>query len=183
MGRTALGIGKDERHVVITGAMGVGKTTVGLLLASELGLAFLDSDAYLEEKTGQTGSEIAMQDGVEILHQLELEVFLLMSRSPGPAVIAPAASVVDHESGRQALEENFTVWLTAPDDVLAERRGGGAHRRQMAEEERAALKKRRGPLLQELCDITLDTGTRTPAQVVEELIRVLPESLRVDTSG
>lgn len=63
-------------HLVIVGAMGVGKTSVGRLLAERLGLPFLDSDVILEAWTGETGAEIAERDGVGRLHVLELEVFL-----------------------------------------------------------------------------------------------------------
>ena len=40
------------KRLFIVGPMGVGKTTVGKLLASELGLRFLDSDREIERRTG-----------------------------------------------------------------------------------------------------------------------------------
>lgn len=176
MGRTALGT-KKGGHIVVTGAMGVGKTTVGRMLAAEVGLAFLDSDEYLEASRGEPGSAIAAREGVARLHGLELEAFLEMCQTPGTAVIAPAASVVDHGPGRRALEENYTVWLTAPEDVLAERQGQGAHRRPISLEAHAALQAARAPHLDEVSAVTVDTGTSTPAEVVEKLVEVLPDSL------
>lgn len=163
--------------------MGVGKTTVGSLLAVELGRPFLDSDEYLEANFGESGEEIAAREGVERLHEIELEVFLLMCDNPVPSVIAPAASVVDHQSGREALEENFTVWLTAPDDVLAERHGRSEHRRPVSADERAMLRASRAPLLQGVSAITVDTSSSLPPQIVEELIGLLPESLPAGESG
>jgi shikimate kinase len=74
MGRTAL-VTEKGPHIVVTGAMGVGKTTVGRLLAAELGLPFLDSDDYLEMEVGDSGAVIAAQEGVAGLHEVELEVF------------------------------------------------------------------------------------------------------------
>ena len=176
MGRIALGTEKG-RHIVMTGAMGVGKTTVGRLLAAEVGLPFLDSDDFLEAKKGEFGSEIAAREGVTRLHKLELEVFLAMCQTPGTAVIAPAASVVDHEPGRRALEANFTVWLTASPEVLAERQGEETHRRPISAEAHAALQAARAPRLSKVSAVTLDTGTSSPAEVVEILGALLPESL------
>src|ERR671918_1711140 len=137
-------------HIVITGAMGVGKTTVGRLLAGELGVAFFDSDAVLEERTGELGFAIAAREGVQRLHELELEVFLDTCRHPKAAVIASAASVVDHEAGREALANHFTVWLTAGGDVLAERRASGEHRRVIDVSEQLELDQTRAPFLEQL---------------------------------
>lgn len=177
MGRTALGSRKGDRHIVITGAMGVGKSSVGGLLAERMGVPFLDSDEVLEEATGETGSEIAARDGVVRLHELELEVFLQMCDEPETAVIAPAASVVDREAGRKALKENLTVWLTAPDEVLAQREREGDHRRPVSSDEQVALQTGRAPLLEEVSTINMDTASSTPAEIVAELLDQLPESL------
>jgi shikimate kinase len=182
MGRTALGSRKGGRHIVLAGAMGVGKSRVGGLLAERMGVTFLDSDEVLEEATGEIGSEIAVRDGVERLHELELEVFLQMCEEPESAVIAPAASVVDQEAGRKALTENLTVWLTAPGEVLAQRQREGAHRRSVSSEEQVALQIARAPLLEEVSAIIMDTASSTPAEIVAELLDLLRESPSVSGS-
>jgi shikimate kinase len=157
--------------------MGVGKTTVGRLLADELGLAFLDSDECVEATYDESAVEITAREGVAGLHEIELEVFLLMCETPEPAVLAPAASVIDHEAGRRALEDNVTVWLTAPEAVLARRQEEVAHRRKVSAKEREALHATRSPLLSRVSSITLDTGASSPVETVEKLIALLPESL------
>jgi len=160
----------DARHVIVVGAMGVGKTTIGRLLAARLGLRFLDSDQVIEATTGGPGSDIADTDGVEQLHALELGVFLDLCSSDERSVIAPAASVVDHETGREALVANITVWLTAPDHIVAQRQRSGTHRRAIDAETRTALRVRRTPLLEAVSTITLDAGSATPEDLVSELV-------------
>lgn len=150
--------------------MGVGKSTIGEALANEIGRPFLDSDVMLEERAGEPGSDIAARDGVDRLHEHELEVFLDMCRAETPSVLAPAASVVDHEVGRVAFGENVTVWLTAPDEVLVERQRQGVHRRPVDEDERTSLRLRRAPHLERLSTITIDTGAGSPDEVVRDLI-------------
>jgi shikimate kinase len=170
-------------HIVVVGAMGVGKTTVGEMLAEELGWPFLDSDAYLEAKTGDSGNDIAAREGVKRLHELELEVFLLMCDTPVQAVLAPAASVVDHETGRVALDKNVAVWLTAPNHVLVGRQSAGTHRRPISAAELAGLHRKRAPWLKKVCDFTVDTGVSSPQQVVEKVVSLLPVGIGPSESG
>lgn len=156
--------------IVVVGAMGVGKTTIGALLAAELGLPFLDSDVTLEARTGSDGATIAKREGVSTLHELELESFLEDCRNHRRGVIAAAASVVDSASGRRALADNLTIWLTAPEAVLAARRHGDGHRREVSAAERMRLSLRREPLWREAAVLEVDTGSRSPAEIVEELV-------------
>lgn len=163
----------DDRHIVITGAMGVGKTTIGRLLAEELDLPFLDSDERLEVREGENGAEIAIRHGVARLHELELDIFLDMCRGSERSVIAPASSVVDHREGRTAMVENLTIWLRATDRIVTLRQGSGDHRRPISAEERAALRARRRPHLQAVSELEIETSSSTPGEVVDDILRRL----------
>lgn len=161
-------------HIVITGAMGAGKTTVGRLLGTVSSLPFHDSDETLERRTGETGADIAVRDGVPRLHELELEVFLDLCRTTPRSIIAPAASVVDHESGRAAMAANTTIWLTASDEVLASRTShGDDHRRWVTAEERAALRLRRDPWREQVSSLEVDTSSLSPEETVERILGLL----------
>jgi shikimate kinase len=151
--------------------MGAGKTTVGRLLSAAMGIPFHDSDETLERRAGETGAEIAERDGVPRLHALELEVFLDLCATLPRSIIAPAASVVDHESGRAAMAANTTIWLTASDEVLVARTADGDdHRRGVTAEERAALRLRRDPWLEEVRSLTVDTSSLSPGETVEQIL-------------
>jgi shikimate kinase len=166
-------VSTEPTHIVVTGAMGAGKTTVGRLLGEEIGLAFHDSDETLQRLKGETGAEIARREGVSRLHAVELEIFLDLCEQTPRSVIAPAASVVDHEAGRAAMTANTTIWLTASDEVLASRTRVRGHRRGVAPEERAALGLARDPWLARVSSLKIDTSSLTPVETVAEILDLL----------
>jgi shikimate kinase len=167
----------SPRHVVIIGEMGVGKTTVGSAVAKLLARPFHDSDARLEADTGRSGAQIAAEDGVDALHDMELSVLLELLADETPAVIAPAASVVDVEEGRDALDSHHVVWLVASADAVASRRREGDHRRPLRPGERERLWEQRSQRFLDLADITVDTGDRTAAECASEVCERLGSPL------
>lgn len=88
-------------------------------------------------------------------------------------MIAPASSVVDHGEGRTAMSENLTVWLTAPDRVIASRQGSDSHRRPLDAAQRAALDTQREPHLEAVSSFSVDTASSNPGEVVQEILRSL----------
>jgi shikimate kinase len=160
----------DAEHVVVIGAMGSGKTTVGERLARALGRAFHDSDQSIEGRTGRSGREIAETDGVAYLHGLEKEVLLESLAGDVPAVIAAAASVIEDPEVRRALAVAFCVWVTADPGILAERSARGSHRRPVRHSEHLEDRDR---LFRETADVVVDTGDRS----VEDSVALVLESL------
>jgi shikimate kinase len=150
--------------------MAAGKTTVGRMLADQLGCAFIDSDQQLLAATGHTGREIALDQGVEELHRLELEMLVAALRQEAPIVVAAAASVIDHWETRQMLSTATCVWLTAGRAVRELRQSVGSHRRQLSPEEDLAA---RSALFEEVADLTVDTTNSS----VESSVRQIREWL------
>ncbi len=162
-----------ENHLVLLGPMGVGKTTIGRLLAAALDRPFLDSDTEIEQATGRTSRQIAATEGVAELHRIEAGMFLDAVASPVAGVIAAAASVVDDETCLAALAAQTCVLLEAPDPVLADRTNDPGHRRPAGTEERAALLRRRKDMWRELSGVVVDTSPTDPANVVSEILEGL----------
>ena len=106
------------RHVVLIGAMGSGKSTVGAALASALGRPFLDNDAQLHAATGSTAAGIAARDGIDALHEQEARLVRTALGDGGGSVIAAAASTIADPAVREALAAGaFVVWLHADASV------------------------------------------------------------------
>ena len=160
----------EAEHIVVMGAMGSGKTTLGRRLAEALGRDFHDSDRSIERRIGKPGREIAETDGVDALHRLERDVFLEALSSDEPAVIAAAASVIEDAGVRQGMTGAFCVWVTADPQILADRATKGDHRRSVAVSEHLEWRDR---LFKEMADLVIDTGERSAGEtatlVLEEL--------------
>jgi shikimate kinase len=154
-------------HVVLLGLMGAGKTSIGRPLAARLGRPLLDSDEVLERRTGKrTARDLAQAEGIAALHVLEAELALEMLRTAEPAVIAPAASVVEVPEVRDALAGQLVVWLTGPIEHLASKVGGKSHRPLVGLRDPVELVTeqlaRREPLVLPLAALVIDVSTTDP---------------------
>lgn len=163
--------------IFLIGMMGVGKTTVGRLLAERLGVAYCDSDAQVVANTGMTVPEIFAQHG-EAAFRAEESKALRDAAAGGDAVVAVAGGAVLDPENRKLLRSSGTVvWLRARVETMASRVGQGAGRPLLAEEEPAAVLARlypqREPLYAELADVVVDVDDATPQQIVEQIAAAL----------
>jgi len=161
------------RHVVLIGEMGVGKTTVGRKLADELGYVFFDSDDWIEEAHGRTGAEIAAENGVPFLHDVELAALQAGLAAFDPSVIATAASVADTTRGQHMIGSANLIWLDASESVLAGRRLTGNHRRTQSEEERERTRTKRHGIWTDLASFRVDVSVSSPDDVVAQIVERL----------
>jgi shikimate kinase len=163
-------------HVVLIGMMGVGKSTVGRLVAAEMERPLFDSDEMIEERTGRTVREIWSTDGEDAFRELETETLLEALVATEPSVIAAAGGVVLREANRAALAsaDAHVVWLLADVDVLVDRVRNGMHRPLLDDDPEAVLRglyEVREPLYQEVADAIVSVDHRTPTEVARAVLR------------
>ncbi len=156
-------------HIVITGLMGVGKTTTAIELAQLLNLPWRDSDRDIQMLFGRTGGDIAATEGVDQLHRLESAMLLGALVSNDASIICAAASVVEDPMCVTALKNraNVVVLKASVDEIVA-RSSTGNHRRPIAPDDVAALAERRAPLFAAISDLTLDATTPT-AELAQQI--------------
>ncbi|HKQ08447.1 MAG TPA: shikimate kinase [Blastocatellia bacterium] len=159
--------------IFLVGFMGAGKTTVGQVLAEALGWRFADLDKAIERREGQMIREIFEARGEAMFRQLEREA-IAACRGTSEAVIALGGGAYVDEANRALLREmGVTVWLDCPLEICLSRISGDAARPLLrSREEMAELFAERRQAYA-LADWIVETGDRSPAELVAEIIALL----------
>jgi len=163
--------------ISLIGMPGSGKSTVGVLLAKRLGLAFVDTDLLIQEQERATLAEIIAAKGHETLRGIEEQVLLDMAIYP--AIVSTGGSVVYSEAIMQRLAKaSIVVYLRAQLSTvdyrisLAPDRGiasPGDHRLEDVYNERA-------PLYERYANITVDVDADDP-EIIAGHIKSLLDTL------
>ena len=114
-------------NIILIGMPGVGKSSIGVILAKELGMQFMDSDLLIQEKERRLLREILDQVGVDGFLQIEEQVN--SSIGAEKSVIATGGSAVYSEKAMRHLKEIGTVIYLKLEYEPLSRRLGNLHNR------------------------------------------------------
>jgi shikimate kinase len=107
-----------SRRIFLVGPRGSGKTTVAVLLAERLGLGWIDADALLEERAGQSIRTLFASEGEAGFRQREAALLAELCSWPA-LVIATGGGVVLRQENRERMRDaGLVIWLTADADTL-----------------------------------------------------------------
>lgn len=165
--------------VVLVGPPGSGKTTVGTLLASRLGVGFRDTDADVEATVGSSVAEIFLDSGEDVFRELEAEA-VRAALASHDGVLALGGGAVLREETRAALRVHDVVHLDVGAADAAKRVGLARDRPVLALNPRAQLLRlleQRAPLYAEVRSARVPTDGRAPTEVAEEVLELLAPDL------
>jgi shikimate kinase/3-dehydroquinate synthase len=112
-------VGALDRHLVLVGFMGAGKTTLGAEVAARLGRDVHDFDAEIETKLSIP--EYFAKFGESKFRELEAGWLPIALGRRDPSVIVLGGGAVETESVRRMLGEEFVVLLDVDVDTAWER--------------------------------------------------------------
>jgi len=168
------------RRIVLTGFMGAGKSTIGRILATRIGWAFLDVDTHLENRTGATIPQLFERHGEARFRRLESSA-LASALASNYTVLALGGGAPEELTNRLLIEQTpatLTIFLDAPFPTLFDRCMLQDIARPVLEDPTAAQLRfaRRHPLYRRLARLTLDTTAQTPEDTVEALLTTLNQT-------
>ncbi len=159
-------------RLVLVGAPGAGKSTIGRQVAARLDLAFADTDRLVEDVAGMSVSDIFVTMGEPEFRRLEEEAIeLALAENDG--VIALGGGAILSEVTRGRLASHFTVWLKVDLSDAASRVGMNTARPLLLGNVRgqlANLMKQREGWYREVSSATIDTSGKPVAAVVAEVL-------------
>jgi shikimate kinase len=157
-------------RILIVGYRGTGKTTVGRLLADQLGWAFADCDDFIEAAAGQSVTDIFAAEGEAGFRDREAAVLReLCARERH--VVATGGGAVLRPANRELLRgAGFVAWLTASPETIWSRLQTdpttAARRPNLTSaggiDEVRTLIAAREPLYREVADFVADADTPSP---------------------
>ena len=144
-------------NVVLIGMPGVGKSTVGVVLAKVLGYQFIDADLLIQKKMNMVLSEIIKKEGTDGFMKIENDV--KASIETDRTVIATGGSVVYCEEAMEHLKSIGTViYLKLSLESLSKRLGNLVGRGVVLKKGQTLehLYDERTPLYEKYADLTID---------------------------
>ena len=144
-------------NVVLIGMPGVGKSTVGVVLAKVLGYQFIDADLLIQKKMNMVLSEIIKKEGTDGFMKIENDVNASIEKDR--TVIATGGSVVYCEEAMEHLKSIGTViYLKLSLESLSKRLGNLVGRGVVLKKGQTLehLYEERTPLYEKYADLTID---------------------------
>ena len=146
-----------KNNVVLIGMPGVGKSTLGVVLAKELGFEFVDADLLIQKRENRLLKEIIAEDGVDGFLKIENDVNA--SIETDKTVIATGGSVIYGAEAMAHLKEIGTVVYLKLDYETLDSRLGSLKGRGVVLKDGQTLKslyEERIPLYEKYADIIVD---------------------------
>lgn len=161
-------------NIVLIGMPGVGKSTVGVILAKLMGKAFTDTDLIIQSKTGMLLKDIIAKHGIDGF--IALENTVCASLDLDNSVIATGGSVVYGEEAMRHLRSIGTVvYLKQDIDVLKKRlsdlRGRGVILREGQDLD--LLFAERAPLYEKYAHVTAELKEGNVEESVEIILSLI----------
>lgn len=161
--------------VVLVGPMGVGKSTVGRLLAERLGVAYRDSDDDIVEAQGRSIAEIFVDEGETAFREIEKES-VRRALAAHDGVLALGGGAVLDAGTRGLLAGLRVVYLSMDVEEAVKRTGLNTARPLLAVNPRKQwreLMEARRHLYEEIATAVVATDGRSPEEVTRAALDAL----------
>lgn len=168
-----------KTNIILIGPMGSGKSTIGGMLSKKLRRKFIDSDHYIEHKTGVDIPRIFDVEGEDGFRQRETCALKELSQLDDIVLATGGGSVIKAENQQLLRHTGFIVFLDTSIQQQMSRLKKDKKRpllqtdnpRERLEDLLAARK----PIYQALSDYTVKTDHKYAKTILNEIIKNIPQ--------
>lgn len=167
----------NRDNIILIGMPGVGKSTIGVVLAKVLGYQFVDADLLIQEAEGKLLSELIEENGTDGFIEIENRVNSQIQTHR--SVIATGGSVIYGKEAMEHLKSIGTVVYLKQNLRVLQRRLRNLKGRGVVLKEGqtlADLYKERTVLYEKYADITVDQYKQTIQQTLKAVQKALKEN-------
>ena len=110
-----------KKSLVLTGMMGVGKSTIGRLLAKKLRVKFVDVDKLIERHEKRSIKKIFEVEGEKYFRKIEEKVTLKILKNKNSVVALGGGAFINEEIRKETIKNCFSIWLNLRLELLIKR--------------------------------------------------------------
>lgn len=166
----------NRSNIVLVGMPGVGKSTLGIVLAKTLKKPFVDTDLVIQEREDRFLQEIINDDGLEAFLKIEEEAVL--SLKVRNHVIATGGSVIYSPAAMAHLKKDGTIiYLKLPLSTIEKRIRNITTRGIVMGKGRSLkdLYDERAALYEAYADLVVDCSGRRDEEIIGDLVARLKD--------
>jgi len=109
------------KNLTLTGMMGVGKSTIGKIVAKKLNYEFVDVDKIIENKEGSSINYIFKNKSEDYFRQIEKEITMAELNKYNSVISLGGGAFLNNSIRKNAKKLSTSFWLDVPINELIKR--------------------------------------------------------------
>ena len=100
-----------KKNLVLTGMMGVGKSTIGKRIAKKLGVKFIDLDKIIEKREGNSIKDIFEINGEDYFRKIEKKIALQELKKTNTVIALGGGAFINKDIRKEVEVSAISFWL------------------------------------------------------------------------
>lgn len=164
-----------KKNIYLIGFMGVGKSTIGKLLAEKMDVELVEMDEQIEQEQGITIKEMFEKYGETYFRDLESALISNIAKQEGAVVSCGGGVVLREENVEKMKESGKIIFLTATAETIYHRVSGSTNRPilngNMNVEFIESLMEKRRDCYESAADVIVETDHKDFESIVKEILK------------